>query len=250
MAFNGNTLDGMNQSYTEDSLGQVAKRVVGEIRNSNGVPIDPATADNQETIITDLGSVIANSAVQTPTGKVVRVQIGPGDVISNIPVVMDYDHHQIHEGEVFRYAEYDTPGKAANMDIRLVVPNITVPQGHNIVSLCPHLRFEFISAGGGDAYLYEGTTFTKNGTEKTPVALERNRTYTPKLTIYSAPTVNSVGTLIWRGLLNTASKAGVIDSSANEFVLKNNTSYLIRFTSGTGTNNTLIRLIWYEDLGV
>lgn len=36
---------------------------------------------------------------QTPTGNALNVQIGPGDVISNIPVVMDFGQHQIHEGE-------------------------------------------------------------------------------------------------------------------------------------------------------
>lgn len=36
---------------------------------------------------------------QTPTGNALNVQIGPGDPISNIPVVMDFEHHQVHEGE-------------------------------------------------------------------------------------------------------------------------------------------------------
>ena len=35
---------------------------------------------------------------QTPTGNVMNVQIGPGDVISNIPVVMDFGQHQVPGG--------------------------------------------------------------------------------------------------------------------------------------------------------
>ncbi len=38
---------------------------------------------------------------QTPTGNALNVQIGPGDVISNIPVVTLFEHHQVHEGESY-----------------------------------------------------------------------------------------------------------------------------------------------------
>lgn len=54
MGFNGNTNDAINESFTDDSLGQTSYRTVTEIRNSSGVPIDPATEDKQDTIITSL----------------------------------------------------------------------------------------------------------------------------------------------------------------------------------------------------
>jgi hypothetical protein len=187
---------------------------------------------------------------QSPTGNALNVQIGPGDIISNIPVVQLYDHHQLHEGETFRWSVYVASlANNASKDIRIVVPNITITT--NAVTQCPHLRFEFISSVGGLAYLYEGTTFTGNGTARTPIAMERNGTYTALMQIHEDPTVNAIGTLLWQGLLLASKQsAGDTNGSEMEFVLKNNTSYLVRFTSAGNSNQVLIRLVWYEDLGV
>lgn len=38
--------------------------------------------------------------------KGLRVLIGPTDVISNMPVFQLYDHHQIHEGETWRWSTW------------------------------------------------------------------------------------------------------------------------------------------------
>lgn len=184
--------------------------------------------------------------------KALTVSIGPTDPISDIPVVMDFDHHQLHEGEVFRWASY-TASLAANAtkDIRFVVPNITVPAGVPVVRVVPHMRFEAVSSVGGISNLYEATTFSANGTQRTPVAMERNGTYTPQLQVWEDPTVNVLGTVLYTGLNTTNKQAsGSTEGTGVEFVLKNNTSYHFRFTSGGNSNQVLVRFVWYEDLGV
>lgn len=193
-------------------------------------------------VVTDADGESANieDRKQTPTGKALNVQIGPGDVISNIPVFMDFDHHQLHEGETFRWSVYvSSLASGVSKDIRLVVPNITIPSGVNPVGLCPHFRFEVVADSNGQLFMYETPTFTGNGT------------YTSKLQIWEDPTVSVVGSLIWQGV-NFAAKqsAGHIDTAESEFVLKNNTSYLLRYTSGTAGLKLLLRMVWYEDLGV
>lgn len=186
---------------------------------------------------------------QTPAGNALQVQIGPGDIISKIPVVMDYDHHQLHEGETFRWSVYASLASAASKDIRFVVPNITITS--TAVQQCPHFRFEVISSVGGDAFLYEGTTWSANGTQRTPIAMERNGTYTPQLQIWEDPTVNVLGTQLWRGLLLSGKNAaGNTNDNSSEFVLKNNTQYHFRMTSAGNSNLCLLRFVWYEDLGV
>lgn len=184
--------------------------------------------------------------------KGVRVLIGATDVISNLPVFVDYDHHQVHEGETFRYGNYSSAlANNATKDIRFVVPSITVPAGIATASRMPHFRWEVISSAGGVAILYEGTTFSGNGNQRTPIALERNGSYTSQLTVWEDPSVNVLGTPIWTGLLLAGNpKAGGIDKPENEFVLKNNTSYHMRFTSAGASNQVLLRYVWYEDLGV
>jgi hypothetical protein len=235
------------------------------VKVGNTVPVtgtvtaNAGTNLNTSALATEAGNLktiadLIDTRKQTPTvTKAMLVQIGPGDVISNLPVVIDYDHHQLHEGETFRWSTYASLGNAANKDIRLVVPNIDLT-GSTAVAKCPHIRFEVISSVGGDAYFYEGTTFTSGagqGTARTPIAMERNGTYTPKLAIYEDPTVDALGTLLWRGLLLSGKvSAGSTHGVETEFILKNNQAYHFRFTSGGATNLTLIRFLWYEDLGV
>jgi hypothetical protein len=190
--------------------------------------------------------------VQTPTGNAMNVQIGPGDVISNIPVFMPYDHHQLHEGETFRWSVFvSSLASGVSKYIRLVVPDITIPVGMSPVIYCPHIRIEALSDSFGQVFLYEGATFSANGTQRTPIALERNGTYTPKLQIWEGPSITLTGTQIWQGVnFSSKTSAGSIDQATNEFVLKNNTSYLIQYLSSTAGLKLLLRFEWYDDLGV
>jgi hypothetical protein len=49
-------------------------------------------------------SITAAVAARPISGtKALAVSIGPTDPISDIPVMMPYDHHQLHEGELFRW---------------------------------------------------------------------------------------------------------------------------------------------------
>jgi hypothetical protein len=211
-------------------------------RRTDAQPVKVVGADGTSTATVE-------DRKQTPTGKALNVQIGPGDVISSIPIFMDFDHHQLHEGETFRWSVFvSSLASGVSKDIRLVVPNIA---GTNTVGKCPHFRFEAIADSYGQIFLYEGTTFTGNGTQRTPIALERNGSYTSKLEIHEDPTVNATGTLIWQGVNFAAKNAsGSMDTSLNEFVLKNNTSYCLRYTSLTAGLKVLLRMVWYEDLGV
>ena len=182
--------------------------------------------------------------------KGLRVYGGPTDPISDIPVYIPYDHHQIHEGETFRWSTLQTAGLNAgsSYDIVFTVPTLSSPA----LLYAPHFRWEIVADAYATAFFYESPTVTGGtGTARTPIPLERNGTYTPKLAITDAPTVTVVGNLIWQGLLlaSKTSSAGA-DSPSNEFVLKSNTSYLFRFTSQTNGCKFLLRFVWYEDLGV
>jgi hypothetical protein len=210
------------------------------------------TGKNQYTRITDGTNDAAVIAGANTGVKGLRVYGGPTDPISDIPVWMEFDHHQIHEGESFRWSYVNTAGLAAGSseDLVFTVPNISLV-GSTAVVKCPHFRYEIVADSYSQTFLYEGPTVTGGtGTARTPVALERNGTYSPKLTILEKPTVTGAGTLLWQGILFAAGKAGAVDTPADEFVLKNNTVYLFRFTSQTNGCKFLVRFVWYEDLGV
>lgn len=187
---------------------------------------------------------------QTPTGKALNVQIGPGDPISNIPVVMLYDHHQIHEGETWRWSTLQTGGLNAgsNYDIVFTVPSLSSPA----LVYAPHFRFEVVADSYSTAFFYEGVSNDSTaGSARTPINMERNGSYTPKLQITDGTSGASGTTLLWQGLITgSKSSAGSADTSSTEFILKSGTKYLFRFTSGTTGCKYLLRFIWYEDLGV
>lgn len=186
---------------------------------------------------------------QTPAGNALQVQVGPGDVISNIPVVIEYDHHQVHEGEVWQWWWFGTLNSATK-DVRISVPTLTA------TTRTPHLLPEIISdATTTQGFLYEAVTWTASGTDDSSRIFNRNRNIggSPNTKIYvsggTALTVNSTGTQIWQGYLFSGKSALTVDRASSEWDLKSNTEYLFRVTT-TGNGSVLMRLNFYEDLGV
>lgn len=183
-----------------------------------------------------------------------RVYIGPTDPISDIPVFMPYDHHQIHEGEMWHYDIYiPNLASGANYNILFTVPNITIPAGEAVVVRMPHFRYEVNVNDLCNYFFYEAPTAT-GGTPATPINYERNGVYTPKLAIALAPTVSAVGTQIDAEYFMTASttqsKVASDGGTPHEFVLKNNTKYLFRVSSLANGCDIHIDFTFYEDLGV
>jgi hypothetical protein len=188
--------------------------------------------------------------------KALTVAIGPTDPISDIPVMIDYDHHQIHEGEMWHWDVYIANLAAnATYDIVFTVPNITIPAGTPTVMLVPHFRYDVTVNDLCNYFFYEGPTVTAaTGTARTPINYERNGTYTVKLAILDAPTVTVVGTQIdseyFLGAATAQSRMAASGGSLHEIPLRNNTSYLFRVVSLANGCDIHIDFIWYEDLGV
>lgn len=290
MSDNYQVLDATANSVTirsTDSAGvQIPHHIIesGTVTiGSSALPTGAATAANQtngtqKVIIADATDTAAITARAITGVKGLCVNIGPTDPISDIPVVMPYDHHKLHEGEMFRCSVYygalagafgTAVGNTAAdyRDVKIIVPVINSP-ATNEVTRCPHLRLEVVASAGGTVELYEAPTFVTpaGGLTQIPaVPMERNGTYTSKTTVFVATTPSqniiddsgatayaiSTGTILYRGLLTAGTgKASNASDSSVEFVLKNNTSYGLRFRSAGTSNEVLIRLVWYEDLGV
>lgn len=189
---------------------------------------------------------------QTPTGLAQNVMIGPGDPISNVPVIIDFPHHQIHEGEAWEYCSIITSLNGI-YDFRISVPTLTA------TTRTPHLIVEVISDSTTTTLgLYEGVTWTASGTDDSAKIFNKNRNVTspasPNTKIYitggTALTVNSTGTQIHCGYLFATAKGSTSnDRSLSEWVLKSNTEYMYRVnTSASG--NVLVRIHFYEDAGI
>jgi hypothetical protein len=135
------------------------------------------------------------------------------------------------------------------------VPVITPSDGESIVVRCPHFRWNVECNDLCNVFLYEGPTVTAaTGTARTPINFERNGIYTPKLSILSAPTVTATGTQIDAEYFIQGTQGGKSgggsDGAVNEFVLKSDTKYLFRVTSGANGCDIHADFHWYEDLSV
>lgn len=124
---------------------------------------------------------------QTPTGNALNVQIGPGDPISNIPVFIDLEQHQAHEGETHVVQYYTT--SVADIKFALVVP------AYDDTIQAPHMVIEAaIYGGAGQLDVYEDATYT-GGSLLTPWNRNRNSDITPGLAVYSG-VASANGTLM------------------------------------------------------
>jgi hypothetical protein len=210
--------------------------------------------DGTYSVAVGLSGMTLGPRVQTPpAGNVLQVQGGVMDIIAGLPVMIDYDQHQSHEGEYWGYQNYVASlTSGSSKDFLLIVPNITVPADVPVAARMPHLRFTVASADGIDVFLYRAPTVTGAGTQRLPENFEENGTYTAQMQIWEDPTVSAVGTLRDRaGVLVTApGKTGGEFDAKNERIMKNNTTYLFRVTSNATPNKILVHFRWYEDLGV
>lgn len=227
------------------------------VSDESVLPTGAATAAKQ---LADGHNVVVSGPIIAPSNPTaafgasgVRVIIGPTDPISNIPVFMPYDHHQLHEGEAWHFDNYVLNlANGSSYDIVFTVPNITIPAGISVVERVPHLRYQVEANDLATVNLYEAPTVTAaTGTAASWVNFERNGTYTAQTTILLAPTITNVGTLIDTVRFITANPRSTnAGGTVEEFVLKNNTKYLFRVTSGSAGCDINTDFFMYEDLGV
>ena len=172
--------------------------------------------------------------------KGTRVFIGPTDPISDLPVTIDFAHHQIHESEAHQVTyPLIAVSSGANLDFRIVVP----------ANIYPHFQVEFDCLAQTTFSLYESPTIS-GGNLQTAYNRNRNGFIVPATLIYYAPTVTATGTSLLTQDTIGDGTAGGRGNAVEEWLLKAGTSYLARFTANAASNSVCVRFKWYEDLGV
>lgn len=180
---------------------------------------------------------------QTPSGPAMNVQIGPGDIISNIPVFVDFEHHQVHEGE-----SYLSQDLKASLGTNTVKYSITVPTFANTIQ-GPHMIFVCdIYNGSARIDLYETATFT-GGSTMNIYNRNRNSATTAGTTLKSGVTSTN-GTLIKTFFAGAGIKTSGVGRSESEMVLKSNTIYRVDVVGLVANTQSILGFLWYEDLGV
>lgn len=110
-----------------------------------------------------------------------------------------------------------------------------------------------VSATGGIRLrFFESPTTTANGTALSLINQNRNILNTPQITIFRDPTVTADGTLLFDEQVGSAtgptkSAGGTsVERSEQEFVLKNNTKYLLRVDIQVNNSTLSTSFRWYE----
>lgn len=226
---------------------------------SANLPIIDGTATQQIIKTTEVSGVHTphhvigdgTNAAAIKTGPVssekgLRVFIGPTDPVSDLPVLVDFDHHQNHEGEAYQYVHYYS-GNAATIDLRLVVP------AYAVAIRAPHLTLELVCDVTSNLYLYESPTVATAGSAVTTIR-NRNRIGTPNtpgLEIRTGATYSATGAELARYITIASARASIAsDTSRAEWILKPSTEYLVRLVTASNSGTALLRINWYEDLGV
>ena len=155
---------------------------------------------------------------------------------------IEWEHYQIHAGNTFTVLEVTDLGNGAVRDILGVTPDTTE---------WAHLVWEIEHELETSIQFYQDTTYSDNGTAISSINRNGNSTNIATTLVYHSPTITNVGTLIGTIQQGSGKKAGGSDRLANEFILKQNTAYLIRITNLTANNNLIfMKLNWYEQMNM
>ncbi len=153
-------------------------------------------------------------------------------------VFIDQEHHELHEGNYFTILCIDDLGNAEVYDMLIVAPDTTE---------WAHLVWEIEHELETLIQFYRDATYSDIGIIEPSFNRNGNSDNTATTLVYRDATITDVGTLVGTIQQGAGKKAGGSDRQSNEFILKQDTVYLIRITNLTANDNLVfIKLNWYE----
>ena len=167
------------------------------------------------------------------------------DPTSNSLQVIDFVHHEVHEGDTYQ-ASFKTPDGAPLADNATL--EVLIQAGNQ------PMHTVYAAAAGGDAEiaLFEGTTFSAAGTAMPARNMSRLSTNTALATITHTPTTTLDGAQLQNAFLpggagGPPSTPGGAARQDTEWVLAPDTNYLLRLTNRSGGAQPASLVVqWYE----
>jgi hypothetical protein len=159
-------------------------------------------------------------------------------------ICIDHAHHEIHDGNAFRYNDPITLASAATQDYLLTVADTTK---------WPHYTFSVDGTAITTVEVFEGSDRTGT-TLQSVFNANRNSATTAGMTIHKGTSGGTTdGDSIFKYSSGTSSGSTKMEGVAaydGERMLKQNTKYIIRITSGTNGNLINLRSEWYEHTSI
>lgn len=166
-------------------------------------------------------------------GKFVKICF---DTVSSSLCTIHVEHHEIHEGHHFTCQDYDSSVDNAS-------PKYWHLKAPDTSTRC-HLVMALSAAGPGVIEFFENPTTTGDGSALTIHNNDRNNSNSAELAIYYDPTVTGDGTRLCVNVIGTNGATPIGGSGGNikrenEYILKQNEQYIVKFTptnDGTATS--------------
>lgn len=166
------------------------------------------------------------------------------------------EHHEIHCGDSYTAHHVADLSNSATIDYVITVPDWgdpvsgEDPMGNQGVKVA-HFLGEISGEAETQVLFYESPTITANGTALNVRNRNRNSSNTDYLSIYQGATISNVGTELEHSQFGSGKLVGGGLNRTDEWILKNNTSYLIRVVNNTTSNNYhTIRFQYYIHPGI
>lgn len=234
-------------STIKTRLEEVARPVW--ILGADGEPIGIATSplhitgsielESESGVVDDVYALLKGYRSSDGTYQPLRL-----DKATNTMQTIDYAHHEIHAGSHFFVTDYQTINSGNSVDWMGTTPDTTK---------WGHMLFDIGGSAITTIQLYEGgdrvgtiplTAYNSNRNSGTLAAITAHR---------GTGGGTTDGVLIFQASGGAASGNYRIPISArqdDEIILKRNTKYILRITSGTNGNIVTVKYSWYEHTDV
>lgn len=227
----------------DTGAGEDVRRTTGLVSAEDGGGVLVGSANPMPTHIRDSGGIeLGTSASPFFVALSDGTSIFDIDVLSGHIVMIDALHHHIHNEMAFSVCNiFDAVAAGASADLR-----VTVPAGKEL-----HLTFSVAAILKSRISLYEGTTFSADGTVVPSFNKRRSSGLSTSVVIRHTPTVDVLGLQFEGPMLIPAGtkvnqSAGGAGTGRDEWDLKEG-EYLVRVTNnGAQESDTGICLAWYE----
>jgi hypothetical protein len=185
------------------------------VRSSNSITVTQSSASN-------LNATVQSNMTATGSGL----------------VTIDTEHARIHAGTHYLYSDNQTISGTTTTYYLITTPN---------TALRAHIRYSFACDQKTLVTIYSGPSITANGVAVIKYNSDRSSGNTSGISIYTSPSIGNPGTPLRYDLIGSSGTIGGDTTMNNEFILNQNTSYLISITNRVaGSMEYSLTLIWYE----
>ncbi len=160
-------------------------------------------------------------------------------------------HHQVHEGNHFTYSQSDADFDIADaVELLIITPNTTK---------WAHMIFDIEAVLDTTVEIYENTAAAGHTVLAAQTAFNNNRNSgtSNTTTINTHNDDGADGTLIFKSVFGVSTGTGInhitgggAERAREEWILKQNSKYVLKITSGTDNSVMSLKLSWYEHTSI